>query len=166
MRRTLPWLGALLFAAAAVPAANAQPCYYPPCAPDACGPGYYCQGRCGAVYGPNCCLRPPFEPFNGFVPPVCHGAGQGGPGAAGGPPPSPVFPTHPYARSPRDYFMLEEADVPRAPVAAYAVLPTLPTTVTYPVAPPPAPVPAAPPPAPGPGPAPAPPPAPAGEVPR
>jgi hypothetical protein len=127
MKATVPWLGALLLAGAAVPALHAQPypvpcppahvgCHPPYCAPDACGPGYYCQHPCGAVYGPNYCLRPPWEPFNGFTP--CLGkpgpqVGQGlpgppvylGPRPAPGLPSSPLFPTHPYARSPRDYFM-------------------------------------------------------------
>jgi hypothetical protein len=108
MRTTVFCLGVLLLATA-VPAANAQPCPYgyPYVAPDACGPGTYCQGRCGMTYGPNYCVRPPFEPFNGFVPPVCHQGRGAGAGAYQGPPPSPVFPTHPYARSPRDYFMID-----------------------------------------------------------
>src|SRR5690348_3342698 len=107
MKATVSWLGVLLLAGAAVPAVHAQPCgwcSFP--APDACGPGYYCQGPCGAVYGPNYCLRPPFPPFQGFLPPAQHC----GP-SAGGPLASPVFPTHPYARGPRDYFMLEESDL-------------------------------------------------------
>jgi hypothetical protein len=103
MKTTLSWLGALLLTGASIPAAHAQSwCWGGPTAPDACGPGFYTRGPCGAVYGPNYYLQPPVQPFNGFVPPVCHGAGQGG-----GPPGSPVFPTHPYARSPRDYFMLD-----------------------------------------------------------
>jgi hypothetical protein len=110
MKSILSWLGVLLLAGAAVPAAYAQPypCY-PPVAPDACVPGYYSQGRCGMTYGPNYYLRPPFEPFNGFVPPVCRQGARGWPGAgaAQGPLNSPVFPTHPYARSPRDYFMID-----------------------------------------------------------
>ncbi len=108
------FLGALLGAALAVPAARAQygkycGCYYPPIpqAPDACGPGFYSTNCCGLVYGPGYCLRPCFPPFQGMLPgppPKC------GPGAAGGYAGpgmlnSPVFPTHPYARSPRDYFM-------------------------------------------------------------
>ena len=37
------------------------------------------------------------------------GMGRGGPAAAGpgGPLASPLFPTHPFARGPRDYFMVD-----------------------------------------------------------
>ena len=78
MKATVSWLGALLLAGAAVPAASAQPCpWCPNPAPDACGPGYYCQGPCGAVYGPNHCVRPCFEPFQGFLPPAQHPLGPG-----------------------------------------------------------------------------------------
>ena len=75
------------------------------------------------VYGPNHWLRPAWEPFNGFVPQVgsnggppsvnnfnAGGMGPGngvGPGPGNGLPGSPLFPTHPYARSPRDYFMID-----------------------------------------------------------
>jgi hypothetical protein len=118
MRRTVLTAAGLLLALCAVPATQAAPwpdcsccpyCYPPPPprppAPDACGPGSYCTGICGMTYGPNYYLRPPFPPFNGMLPPpsaVLNGNGRGpfGPG-------SPVFPAHPYARSPRDYFMTE-----------------------------------------------------------
>ncbi len=101
MRIPRVWLGGVLGLALAAATAPAQ-CYYPiPTAPDLCGPGYYCTGMCGMVYGPNHCVYPPFAPFQGMVPgpPNC---GPGGPGGIG----SPTFPTHPYARSPRDYFMI------------------------------------------------------------
>jgi hypothetical protein len=105
MKTIVSGLGVLLLLGAAGTAAHAQSWgWNAPFVPDACGPGSYCRGPCGAVYGPNYCVRPPFEPFNGFVPPVCHGCNNG---AYGGPPASPVFPTHPYARSPRDYFMID-----------------------------------------------------------
>jgi hypothetical protein len=101
MKVTLSCLAALLLACAAVPTVKANP-WFPSCypqAPDACGQGYYCTGPCGMVYGPNYCVRPPYPPFNGFLPPPGHnGNGQGMIN-------TPVFPTHPYARSPRDYFM-------------------------------------------------------------
>jgi hypothetical protein len=76
------------------------PCYYPPCnygcpyprtAPDMCGPGFYSVNQCGAPYGPNYCVYPPFPPVGG-MPPTDLAA---------------RFPTHPFARSPRDYFMLD-----------------------------------------------------------
>jgi hypothetical protein len=103
-------LGALLAAVLAAAPARAQ-CYYPPIpqAPDACGPGYYCTGPCGMTYGPGYCLRPGFEPFQGAIlgPPAGGPGGLGGPGGPGGLG-SPLFPTHPYARGPRDYFMIYE----------------------------------------------------------
>lgn len=125
--RTCPWLGAILGAGLTVSLANAQ--YFAPAthapllpAPDACGPGYYCNGQCGCAYGPSYCLRPPFPPVNGVAPPPYWG-GQSGPGAACNrcarcfpwcpgehEPLIAAFPTHPYARSPRDYFMFNEAE--------------------------------------------------------
>jgi hypothetical protein len=85
------------------------------------------------VYGPNYCLYPCGQPFNGLLPPPavvapgfpqanpCYGRPPHDPGdprsgfgadPAGYPPGqgpinSPLFPTHPYARSPRDFFMLD-----------------------------------------------------------
>ena len=99
MKATLPWLAALVLTAAGSALAQAQLFYPPPMppqAPDACGPGYYCTNYCGAVYGPNYCLQPPFPPFNGFRPPLNNNN-------CGNPPAE--FPMHPFARSPRDYFM-------------------------------------------------------------
>jgi hypothetical protein len=138
MKTTVRWLGALLLASAAVPALHAQynpachiACHPPYCAPDACGDGFYWRHPCGGYFGPNYCVRPPWEPFNGFAPcpgcnpaaPVCPQAAHAKPGlppppclikptpvaypGGGGPLGSPVFPTHPYARGPRDYFMIE-----------------------------------------------------------
>jgi hypothetical protein len=87
----------------------------PPQAPDACNSGFYTVNGCGCWFGPNYCLRPPFPPFNGVrlvpqqygpgMPPALPAfRGAGGPyGAAAAGPPS--FPTHPYAHSPRDFFM-------------------------------------------------------------
>jgi hypothetical protein len=133
MKATVARLGGLLLVGLIVPAVQADggtgfgyappPGYgYPPAprvAPDTCGPGYYCTHPCGAVYGPNYCVRPPFEPFNGFLPNLCNRCPQSM-GARPGLPPLPTFPviprppldsavipTHPYARGPRDYFMLE-----------------------------------------------------------
>lgn len=78
-----------------------------PQAPNTLGPGYYCVGCYGGVYGPNYCLRPPFQPFNGMIFPTCRFGPGGKPtfGAGGGQPPT--FPTHPFARSPRDFFMVD-----------------------------------------------------------
>jgi hypothetical protein len=65
----------------------------------------------GQVYGPNYWLQPPYLPFNGMIfarQGGCAG-GPGGPGGAGpGGPGGPGYPSHPYARSPRDFFMLEQ----------------------------------------------------------
>jgi len=134
MKATVPWLGALLVAAAAASTTwAAGPCCpwpmtpdprypYIPRAPDLCGPGWYCSNPCGMVYGPNYCIYPPFPPFNGLLPgpkppPQQRIAVVQLPGQ----PPQyvqvqcpcpeepgpPVFPTHPFARSPRDFFMAD-----------------------------------------------------------
>jgi hypothetical protein len=91
MKATIRCLGALLLLVAAASLARANPYYYPciPQAPDACGPGSYCTNYCGTVYGPNYYLRPPWPPV-GTVAPCLSG---------------PQFPVHPFARSPRDFFM-------------------------------------------------------------
>jgi hypothetical protein len=104
-------LAALLAGALSASTASAQcyPCIPPPCAPNACGPGNYCQNWCGMTYGPGYNLYPPFPPFQGMIPgPPQQGNGNGnGDGMLN----SPVFPTHPYARSPRDYFMIYERGI-------------------------------------------------------
>jgi hypothetical protein len=127
MRMTARWFAALLCAGLSASFAHAQ--YQPPVpptcvpAPDACGPGFYIYCPDGSYIGPNYCLRPPWEPFNGFRPTKGGGppmAGLPGQyGVAGGPKlpplggpgqkPMVVFPTHHYARSPRDFFMWTEA---------------------------------------------------------
>jgi hypothetical protein len=109
MRAMIPWLGAVLAAAAASSLAQANPYFPPPhpYAPDACGPGYYCSHPCGMVYGPNYCLQPCGLPFNGLLVAPQPRAPRGAPMEEGyGGPPS--FPTHPYARGPRDFFMIYE----------------------------------------------------------
>jgi hypothetical protein len=99
MRATVIGLGALLLLGASGSLAPGQhnPYAHPPprTAPDACGPGWYNTNPFGAVYGPNHWLTPPFPPWNGALP------GPNGGGQA-----SPAFGTHPYARGPRDYFMV------------------------------------------------------------
>ncbi len=45
-----------------------------------------------------------------FGPKNPGGAGPGGPGGPGGPFGQPSFATHPFARSPRDYFMAYDRD--------------------------------------------------------
>jgi hypothetical protein len=112
MKATMTWLGALLLAAAATSAVRANGpcggggcnyCWYPqlagcrqyPQAPDAChGGGFYCTNPYGQSYGPNYNIRPPFAPYSGVGAPGFGGFGS-----------QIVFPTHPYARSPRDFFM-------------------------------------------------------------
>jgi hypothetical protein len=49
------------------------------------------------VYGPNYWLQPPFAPL-GTIPPRIGGGCQQ---------PIPAYPTHPFARSPRDFFMMD-----------------------------------------------------------
>src|ERR1700724_3354029 len=77
---------------------------YVPQAPNACtSPGYYYYNDCGLLYGPNYCLRPTFEPFQGMLkgPQVVQTPNgpkvQGYPGAPGatGYPGSPGGPGYP-----------------------------------------------------------------------
>ena len=110
MRGFLPGLGAVLLAGLAAGTASAQ--YCPggrPQAPDACGPGYYATSEQCGTYGPNYNVYPGFPPVSGVspysVPTPGHGSWFGSlfhhqQGFA-------TFPTHPFARSPRDYFMLD-----------------------------------------------------------
>lgn len=115
MKTTVCRLMALAVLALGPSLASAQNCYPPNCWPQipqlTPGPGhgsYYSQ--CGTTYGPMYCPRPGYLPYNGVVPgPVCkpgtggNGAGYGGMSMPGGPG---VMPTHPFARSPRDFFMI------------------------------------------------------------
>lgn len=104
MKATIAGLAALLALAVFAPASPAQyygrpynPYYYPPIprAPDICNPN--CSyNPCAGMFGPNLNVYPPFQPFNGAVFPPSNGGG----GA------TQLFPTHPFARSPRDYFMV------------------------------------------------------------
>jgi hypothetical protein len=114
------WLGALLLAGVAAPLAHAQAvtclsaspvmhCPYLP-APDACGPGFYSSCPNGTLYGPNYYLQPPWCPYTPPISAIQQGGGplgnQGGLGQGAGPPGQAAFPTHPFARSPRDFFMV------------------------------------------------------------
>jgi hypothetical protein len=98
MKATLPWLGALLIGLAGASLAQANNNYYGyyypniPQAPDACGYGFYCTNRCGQVYGPNYYVRPPWQPVGGIQPSINN---------------QNRFPSHPFARSPRDFFMVD-----------------------------------------------------------
>ena len=85
-------------------------CPAPPLhAPDMCGPGFYAANWYGQYYGPSYNVTPPFAPFQGMMPlPGCPGS------------PAAMqqqqqqqqlmqarFPSHPFARSPRDFFMVD-----------------------------------------------------------
>lgn len=99
MKATVSSFAALLVLGATASLAEANPYFPPPLprqAPDTCNtPPFYVSNPCGAVYGPNWWLRPPWQPFNGIMPTPSQQNQPTG------------FPTHPYARGPRDYFMLE-----------------------------------------------------------
>jgi hypothetical protein len=111
-KATVICCGVLLCALFAASSAKAQCIVIPAApAPDMCGPGFYAQNCCGAWYGPNYCVYPPFPPFNGMIWARPAPATPGGPGYGGGMPGyggSPGFPTHPFVRSPRDFFMIDE----------------------------------------------------------
>ena len=63
------------------------------------GPGYYGMNCYGQPYGPNYCVYPQFAPFQGMLPvPGCPGS----PAAV-----QAQFRSHAYARSPRDFFMMD-----------------------------------------------------------
>ncbi len=111
MRAILTSLVLLLAVGLLVPAASAQCCYIPPPpAPDMLGPGFQWTSPYGVTYGPNYIVRPPFPPFQGMIfappkPPPSNGpAGCPNYGAQGS---SLGFPAHLYARSPRDFFMID-----------------------------------------------------------
>ena len=72
--------------------------YYIPTAPDMMGPGFYYTNCYGVTYGPNYCVTPPFAPCNGPLP-AFGSCAKAYPGMS--------FPTHPYVRSSRDYFMID-----------------------------------------------------------
>jgi hypothetical protein len=118
--RLLSWcLGATcgLTLAGSLAQAGSNPPYgpyppYPMRAPDACGPGFYAPNNYGMWYGPNYWLQPGFGPYSGPARspsgfPPFGGAGGPGAGGPGGLVTTPAFPTHPFARSPRDYFMMD-----------------------------------------------------------
>jgi hypothetical protein len=107
VRSLLPLCTALLGTALAASTAAAQvPFIPPPPAPDMCrGGGYYCSNCCGMRYGPCYNLQPACPPFQGMVlgpqgAQKAYGAGMPMGGSLG-------FPSHVYARSPRDYYMVD-----------------------------------------------------------
>lgn len=109
MRTTVCRLAALAFLAFGPSLAMAQNCYPQNCWPQipqltpGYGHGMY-YSTCMTNYGPMYCPRPPYLPFNGVVPGPAQkpGNGQGMGGGSG------VMPTHPFARSPRDFFMVND----------------------------------------------------------
>ena len=76
--------------------------YYIPKAPDMMGPGFYYTNCYGTTYGPNYYVVPPFAPISGPLP--IPGAGSCANSKAF---PGMSFPSHTFARSPRDYFMVD-----------------------------------------------------------
>lgn len=150
--------GAVLAAVLSAPTANAQnfgPC--PRQAPDCCGgPSYYAPNWFGAYYGPNYNLYPGNAPYSGpvgFPSFTMQGNGSGGGFGGVGVAPPLSFPTHPYARSPRDFFMVDDepARYPVSSAYGLASQPAPPPVVPQnlaPLTPPPPPVaaPVAPPP--------------------
>ena len=111
MKSFLTTLGVLVLVAVGASPAQAQypfpcakpgPCYcpVPPLrAPDACGVGFYAPNCVGAMYGPNYNVYPAFAPFQGMLPfPQCPNGGNGGGG----------YTSHPFLRSPRDFYMSGE----------------------------------------------------------
>jgi hypothetical protein len=101
MRATVSGLAALVVVLALSSAAQAQHhfchgCGCPPLASNAFTPCYFGYNYWGTPYfGPNVIGPPPGMPFNGMLPPPNWNSGD-----------VQMYATHPYARSPRDYFML------------------------------------------------------------
>ena len=134
MKATIAWFGTLLgmlgltsLCDACYPGYACSPVFHTPLrqAPSPCNMcGFYVACPDGAYIGPNYWLRPPGLPFNGMLPGPTGQTIEGGrpmpmpmPGMAmpqygfqqppGGQRPT-AFPSHPYARSPRDFFMWRE----------------------------------------------------------
>ncbi len=117
MKATLVALAAVLGVMAAAPLAHAQNYCCTPLMQY--GPPPYCwyqQDILGQWYGPNCYFAPPYPPFQGMVFAPPRPAAPGMRAVPGGPPvpvmpygPAgiPAFPSHQWARSPRDFFMME-----------------------------------------------------------
>jgi hypothetical protein len=92
MKATIPWLGALLLAAAAMSSGRADHwwCSSSPPQPNAFTPaGYCCPGWYNPITFPTFGVQPFCPSGNGFGPSV-------------------GTPAHLFARSPRDYFMMDD----------------------------------------------------------
>jgi hypothetical protein len=61
------------------------------------------MGPNGVVYGPNYWFRPPGEPFNGSTTDAAPTSSPWGRARR-----VPTYPSHPYVRGPRDFFMWRE----------------------------------------------------------
>ena len=116
MKATILTLGVLLGALAVAAPARAQYCCTPYVPQGPVPIGWYQQNDYGQWYGPNYYLAPPYPPFQGMVfAPPRPATRQPGMVAVPGGPPVPsyggggtvAFPTHQWARSPRDYFMVD-----------------------------------------------------------
>jgi len=96
MRLTLALTAAGVALVLSASPATAQCCTCPippPQAPNTYGPCYFAVNCCGALYGPNYCLRPCYPPFQGMVfPPKPPGKKGHGMQQAGGPSPEGGFP--------------------------------------------------------------------------
>lgn len=110
MRSAPILLGTLLALALFGSRASAQYPTYPgypgvvlPQAPDACGQGFIAYNIYGQPFGPNYCVHPPYPPFQGMI--FQRAGGQEGQDGSRGM--ISGFRSHPYARSPRDFFMYE-----------------------------------------------------------
>jgi hypothetical protein len=103
MRATISGLSAVLLTLGLSAAAEAWWFHQSSPAVNAFSPGHCCPCWVGGGYtGPYGNWPPACEPFQGFASPAsAAGAAGGFSGGAGG------FFTQPFARSPRDYFMVD-----------------------------------------------------------
>jgi hypothetical protein len=118
--RWLAALGAVVFFAASASAQNVPAYWIAPATgwpagnnPDMSGPGMYFVTPGGLVTGPHYYVNPCWCPETGYQPGPrpCKSAPVSGvapPPMAGGLPTVSSFPSHPYVRSPRDFFMFHE----------------------------------------------------------
>jgi hypothetical protein len=104
MKATISWLAALCLVAGIASVAQAHP-LFPRIrrAPDPCGLESYCPEPDGAGCRRKCHLLSRLLRSSGGT----SGFGQASSGATSSFGQGPSFPTHPYARSPRDYFMVD-----------------------------------------------------------
>jgi len=98
MKAIVSCLGVLLVVLACAATARAQqPCYggygAGPQTPAAYAPGFTGYNGYGSGMAPGYGPNPPFPPFNGLLPPTQWQRAS--------------YPSHWYARGPRDYFMLD-----------------------------------------------------------